>query len=432
MKLTSPKYFYFLITLFILSFSPLIFIHGKSIIGYTYSYLISSAVFIPISFYIVKNNLSKSAIIPLVFLAVVIRLALIPVHPIGSDDYYRYIWDGKVEAYGINPYRYAPNDSALSKLHTNELPRLVNYPEMKTIYPPLSQTIFFLSYLLSKESFLGLKFYQLIFEIFTVLGLYLILRKLNLPFKNIFIYFLSPIPIFQLFIDAHVDGFGLCLFLFSIYFYLDKKKLLSYIFLGLSICIKPLGLILVPIYFFDEKILLNKLKSILIPITICTVSYLPFIFTGTPFQALIKFTENWAFNGVVFNILDSFIHDNQKTRIICSLLLLFTYIPLILSKKNLLDKIYFSVILLFIFSPIVHPWYLSWLVILLPIVPYRSGILLTSLISMTAFTVLNYQLSGVWKEYSWVLFIEYTPVIFFLIYEIIYKNNRNFVINDNQ
>lgn len=431
MKFTSQKYFYFLITLFLLSFSPLLFLHGKSIIGYTYSYLFSSAVFILMSFYIIKNSLSKSVIIALTFLTVVIRLAFIPIHPIGSDDYYRYIWDGKVEIHGINPYRYAPNDPALSKLHSNELPKLVNYPEMKTIYPPLSQSIFFLSYLLSKESFLGLKFYQLIFEILTVFGLYLILRKLNLPSKNIFLYLISPIPIFQLFIDAHVDGFGLSFFLFSIFFYLDKKKFLSYIFLGLSICIKPLGLILVPIYFFDEKILLNRIKSIVIPFIICAVSYLPFIFSGTPFQALIKFTENWAFNGVVFNILDSFIHDNQKTRIICSLLLLSSYIPIILSKKNLLDKIYFSVILLFIFSPIVHPWYLSWLVILLPIMPYRSGIILTGLISLTAFTVLNYQLTGVWKEYFWVLFIEYTPVILFLIYEIIYKIKPNSVLDHN-
>ncbi len=431
MKFTAQKYFYSLIILFLLSFIPLLFYHEKSIIGYTYSYLFSSVIFIFISFYIVKNALSKSEIISLIFLAVILRLALITIHPIGSDDYYRYIWDGKVETHGINPYRYAPDDSALSNLHSDKLPKFVNYPEMKTIYPPLSQAIFFISYLSSKESFLGLKFYQLIFEILTLSGLFLILRKLNLPLKNIFLYLLAPIPIFQFFIDAHVDGFGLSFFLFSIFFYLDKKKLLSYIFLGLSICIKPLGFILIPIYFFNEKILFNRIKTVAIPFIICAVLYLPFIFSGTPFQALIKFTENWAFNGVVFNILDSFIHDNQRTRIICSFLLFSSYLPLILSKRNLQDKIYFSVIILFIFSPIVHPWYLSWLAILLPIVPYRSGIIFIGLISLTAFTVLNYQLSGVWKEYFWVLFLEYTPVILFLFYELINKSNPNPIMGDN-
>ena len=361
-----------------------------------------------------------------------LRFALMPIHPIGSDDYYRYIWDGKVEAHGINPYRYAPDDLALSNLHSDKLPKFVNYPEMKTIYPPLSQAIFFISYLSSNESFLGLKFYQLIFEILTVSALFLILSKLNLPLKNIFLYLLAPLPLFQLFIDAHVDGFGLSFFLFSIFFYLDKKKLLSYIFLGLSICIKPLGFILVPIYFFNEKELFDRIKSAFIPFIICVVCYLPFVFSGTPFQALIKFTENWTFNGLVFNILDSFIHDNQRTRIICSFLLLSSYMPIILSKKNLQDKIYFSVIILFIFSPIVHPWYLSWLAILLPIAPHRSGIIFIGLISLTAFTVMNYQLSGAWKEYFWVLLFEYTPVILFLFYELIYKNNPDLILDENK
>ncbi len=431
MKFTPQKYFYSLLLLFLLSFIPLLSLHGKPIIGYTYSYLFSSVIFIFISFYIVKNFLSKSEIFALIFLAVILRLAFITLQPIGSDDYYRYIWDGKVETYGINPYRYAPDDSALTYLHSDDLPKYVNYPKMKTIYPPLSQAIFFIAYLSTKEGYLGLKIYQLLFEILTLSGLLLILKKLNLPSKNIFLYLLAPIPIFQLFIDAHVDGFGLSFFLFSIYFYLDKKKLLSYIFLGLSICIKPLGVILIPIYFFDEKILLNRIKSVIIPISICALLYIPFIFSGTPFQALIKFTENWAFNGVVFNILDSFIHDNQKTRIVCSLLLLSTYLPIILSKKNLLDKIYFSVIFLFIFSPIVHPWYLTWLTILLPIVPYRSGIVYIGLISLTVFTVLNFQLSGVWKEYTWILFLEYTPVIIFLFYELISKSMLNSKIDNN-
>ena len=81
-----------------------------------------------------------------------------------------------------------------------------------------------------------------------------------------------------------------------------------------------------------------------------------------------------------------------------------------------------------IFSPVVHPWYLSWLIILLPFITRWSGILYASLISLTSFTILNYHLNGAWKEYPLVLVLEYAPVISFFIYEEIknyeLRNNR--------
>ncbi|MHB9013511.1 MAG: hypothetical protein ACYC49_14965, partial [Ignavibacteriaceae bacterium] len=90
-------------------------------------------------------------------------------------------------------------------------------------------------------------------------------------------------------------------------------------------------------------------------------------------------------------------------------------------KKDFTIKIFLSLFLLFIFSPIVHPWYLSWLVILLPFIPRWSGIVYTGLISLTVFTVVNYQLYGVWKEYNLVLLLEYVPVISLFLYELLNK-----------
>ena len=396
----------------------------KDIITYTFVFISTSFIFILLCWQILKYNISKKYIIWIIGLVFILKIVLLFINPIGSDDYYRYIWDGKVQANGINPYKYAPSDTALNNLHSADLPKMVNYPQMKTIYPPLGENLFYLSYLISGESFLGLKIFLLFFDILIIWGIYLILKKLNLPFKNILIYVLCPLPIFQFIIDAHVDGFGLPLILFAIYFYLDRKKFLSYVFLGLSICIKPVGLILIPILFLNEKYFIERLKTLFVPILVCGLFYLPYIFTGAPFQSLIRFTENWTFNGIIFDILDSFIRDNLATRIICGILLVITYLPVIFSHKGLTTKIYLSIFLLMIFSPVVHPWYVGWLLIILPFVTRWSGIAFAGLISLTSFTVLNYQLHGKWEEYTLVLAIEYVPVLTLFLYEL-YKSSKS-------
>jgi hypothetical protein len=289
---------------------------------------------------------------------------------------------------------------------------------MKTIYPPLSEMIFRLSYLMCGESYIGVKIFLFFFDLISIWGILLILRKLNLPYQNILIYSLCALPIFQYFIDAHLDGLGLPIFIFTIYFYLNEQKLLSLVFLAASICIKPLGMILIPIFFFNERGFNHKLKVVIIPAVLCLLMYLPYLFTGSPFQALMQFTEHWTFNGILFSVLDVLFKNNQHTRLICGIIFILLYLPVILSRKDLITKIFLSIFLLFICSPVVHPWYLGWLAVLLPFIPRWSGITYVSLISLTSFTILNYLLNGVWKEYTPVLILEYIPVIILFTFEL--------------
>ena len=242
-------------------------------------------------------------------------------------------------------------------------------------------------------------------------------------------YALLPLPIFQFFLDAHIDGIGLTLLIFSIYFYLSDKKNLSLIFVGLSICIKPVGLILIPILFLTEKGISAKIKTVLIPFIVCLLLYLPFIFSGNVFDALTNFTVNWTFNGFVFDIINSFLNDNQKARLISGILFVLVFIPVLFSRKDFLEKIYLSVFLLLIFSPIVHPWYVTWLAVLLPLVPRWSGILYANLACLTVFTVVNYQLYGIWKDYPAVIILEYVPVIIFFFYELYLQKKKNILQN---
>jgi hypothetical protein len=416
MKKKSPTHLFSSIIFFSFFFFPLP--HYQPIIVYSVAYIAVSLLFMILCKIILKHNISSGHILALTITGLVLRLAVIPIHSIGSGDYYRYLWDGKVIANGINPYHYAPSDPALIYLHSRSLPAKINFAGMKTIYPPLAEILFYFAYKIGGDSFLGIKALLFVCDLMTMFGIFLIVHRLNLSSKNILLYALCPLPLFQLFIDGHMDGFGVPLLVFAIFFYLKERRLLSYFLIGLSICIKPVGLVLIPILFFSEKKLADRLKVVLVPAIVCSLLYFPFIFSGSPFQSLITFTENWTFNGIVFDFLNIFLNDNQITRAVCAILFLISYSPIVLGQKDLLTKVYLSIFLLMIFSPVVHPWYLSWLAFLLPLRPRWSGIVFVSLVSLTSFTLITYQLTGVWKDYLAVLLLEYVPVLTIFFHEL--------------
>jgi hypothetical protein len=105
--------------------------------------------------------------IPLILLGgIAIQLAALSAPPRDSDDLYRYIWDGRIQAQGIDPYRYAPAAAQLAGLRDPFLwpgtgPHCVtpdqgsadgralapgctriNLPAVHTIYPPVAEAYF--------------------------------------------------------------------------------------------------------------------------------------------------------------------------------------------------------------------------------------------------------------------------------------------------
>jgi hypothetical protein len=357
-----------------------------------------------------------------VFLALaavfLVRMSFLTLDPVGSDDVYRYMWDGKVQLSGINPYRYAPNASQLDSLHSPLLPASVNHPELKTVYFPLAQWIFAVCHQLSGEKIWAYKLSLLIAEVCTLIGLFLVLNRLRQPSKFLLLYALCPLPLFQFALDAHIDAVGLPLLVFGLLLHLDGRKVLSLFLFALSISIKPVGLLILPILVLRERGIWNKVSVIGIPLAVLTAQFLPYVFSSNPFESLFVFTRHWTFNGVVFEALDFFVSNNQLTRVTCALLLCGSLMLLYRRNLDLPDTLYYSVLLLLVFSPVVHPWYITWLAVLVPVTRRWSGILFCATASLTSYTILRYQLHGVWEQSALVVAVEYLPVIVVMLFEI--------------
>ena len=391
-------------------------VHAVVLFGYVF--MAASILYAAMSWTLFRVEISDAVLFSIIVVAVVVRLSFITGSPIGSEDAYRYMWDGKVQARGINPYLYTALDSHLDSLHSPLLPSAMNHADLKTIYFPLSQWIFYFCYQLSGEAVWGYKAVLLIAETGTISALYLFLPILGIPRKFILLYALCPLPIIEFAVDAHLDAVGLPLFLFSILFYTREKKILSYILLGLSISIKPVGLILLPAMFFFENGWRKKLNTVLFPLMTVGVQFIPYVFTSNPFETLFSFTKNWSFNGVVFEGIYLFLQDNQQSRLICAMVLGIVILLLNYKQKDFLTTAYYSLLALILLSPVVHPWYVAWAAVLLPIVRRWSGIALAAGVSLTSITVMNYRLTGNWQQYPAIIVIEYLPMIVFLAIEL--------------
>lgn len=357
-------------------------------------------------------------------MGILFRLILIPIEPVASNDVYRYIWDGKVQANGINPYTYAPIDESLSHLDSGQLLSKFNYPHLKTIYPPYSQWMFLIAYLIAGESVWGIKLLLFVSEIFTILFLFLTLRNLKIDEKYTLIYALSPLPIIQFFVDAHADGFGITLIAIFFYLFSTNRLLYSYFTLGLSITAKLITLMIYP-FLLKGRSIKNFIALLIVPAVTVALVYLPYSITGFPFESLFIFAQKWYSNGAVFTLFQNIFNDNFLARIFSVLLFFAGFIWLYFSKKDFKEKTYLIFILFFLFSPVVHPWYITWVAFLTALNFRWSGVILISTISISNIYAMNYLLKNTWEMSDWLLMLEYLPVIIFLIQEEFkFRNNK--------
>lgn len=356
--------------------------------------------------------------VPLVVaFGVLFRLMLVPHDPVASDDVYRYVWDGKVAASGVNPYTYAPNDSALLRLHTSELPAKVNLPEMRTIYPPLAQGAFWAANVMFGDSVAGLKLLVVLADIASLAIILLLTAGVRNRTAAVFLYAWSPLPIMYFGLDGHVDALGIPLVLMSVYFVRKSKVLHAAAVIGLSALAKLYPLFAAPLLFHEAR---NWKKIVLPTIPVAMLLIGGWLFwepTGGLVESLRVFNRTFAFNGSIFHILYMIIGSNVKTHYASVLLFSGWLMVVFFLSRQYEESLFLTFIGFVLCAAVVHPWYLTWLAALL-VVRWSPGIFaLMGLSNLSNITVYQYRLTGVWQDFLPVLLLEYIPVFGLLAWE---------------
>ena len=204
--------------------------------------------------------------------AIALRLFLLFVEPLLSTDIYRYIWDGKVQANGINPYRYVPADAALAALRDSAIyPHINRIDSAVTIYPPVAQ-LFFLIVTRLGESVVVMKASLLACEAVTVAIVVALLRKLGKPVTLSVGYLWHPLPLWEIANNGHIDALMTALMMTGIWFAVAGRGVIAALFVGLSGLAKPISFVSLPALWrlWDVK----APALVLAAIALCYVPYL--------------------------------------------------------------------------------------------------------------------------------------------------------------
>ena len=198
--------------------------------------------------------LSRRTAPSLVFIlgtALILRLIVVGTPPFLSTDIYRYIWDGWVQAAGINPYKFIPDDPHLAFLRdTAVFPHINRASYAPTIYPPAAQICFFISDTLVKllhlPPVLGMKLAILSFEAAAMGAMLLVLDTAGLPRTRILIYAWNPVTIWEFAGSGHVDAITLCAIAFAVLAASRARHGMAGALLGIAVLTKFLPIILAP------------------------------------------------------------------------------------------------------------------------------------------------------------------------------------------
>lgn len=180
--------------------------------------------------------------------AIAMRLTMLLVEPYLSDDIYRYIWDGRVQAAGINPYRYIPAAPELQHLRDAAIYPSINRADYApTIYPPTAQMFFLLVTRLG-ESVLMMRLGLLLCEAIAILATLKLLARLDLPAQRIAAFAWHPLAVWEVAGSGHVDALMLALLVPAVLAFLHGRTLLAVALATAGALAKPIALLALPVF----------------------------------------------------------------------------------------------------------------------------------------------------------------------------------------
>ncbi len=235
-----------------------------------------------------------------VLVAVLARLAFLPLAPTLSDDYQRYLWDGRVQLAGINPYLYAPQDARLDEV-AYEGRDLVNHPRLQTPYPPLAQALF-LGLAGAGGGLLALKLLLGLADLLVAAAVWWLAGAARRR-RALLLYLVCPFVIVETWWSAHLDVVAALFVVLAAGLLARRRDAPAGVALAVAALVKVTPVALVVPALLGRRarplpFLLGFLPALMLPA-------LPYALTGGVFGSLFAAGTTWKAESAVFDVIDA-------------------------------------------------------------------------------------------------------------------------------
>jgi hypothetical protein len=353
----------------------------------------------------VTQTLPRRVVIIGLLLASVWHIVFVRMPPGVDDDIHRYVWDGRLQRLGYNPYLVIPSDPDFRGLHTPET-RNLNNPDLPSPYPPGAQ-FFFRGVTAIQESAFALKIAFVLCEVIVVFVLFDLMRGNRLAPHLVLAFAWNPLLAIEVAGSGHVDIVGAMLLVMSAAALAHRWRSAAAVTFGLAVAVKFLPIVLVPLYW--KRI--RTRDAILVPAVIGLL-YLPFLDHGRiPTGSLATYIQTFRFNGPVFALFDR-VAPPQLLTGLAVLTGLATSIWLSGAAKPFTRGSFAWPMAAALFcGPVVFPWYLLWL---LPFLTSASTLLIAVWTVSIIPTYVQWHLRRLGHPWGalpgWIMLLEYGSV----------------------
>jgi len=321
-----------------------------------------------------------------------------------DDDIHRYVWDGRIQRRGHNPYIVVPSDPALATLHTSET-RTLNNPEVPSPYPAGAQ-LFLRAVTAIQESTFALKVAFVVCDLAIMFVLLDVLRRTGQGEHWVLAYAWHPLLAIEVAGSGHVDIVGVLLLLVSAAALLRRWRAVAAISFGLAVAVKLLPIVLLPLYWRRVRMRDAALAAIAVALL-----YLPFLNHGRiPIGSLGTYVQRFRFNDPVFAALERI----AAPQIVAGLAALVGFLTAIWMRRKSAegssDAFAWPMAASLLCAPVVYPWYMLWL---LPFLRSTSTIpiMIWTLSIIPTYYVWHLRMVGrPWLVPGWILMLEYGSV----------------------
>jgi hypothetical protein len=190
----------------------------------------------------------RGGLILILAMAVAMRLLVVGEDPLLSSDIYRYVWDGRVQGAGINPYSFVPADEALKSLRDGAIYPNINRADYAvTAYPPVAQTFFFVVTRVS-ETVTAMRLAMVGCEITVVAVLVDLLRRVRLPATAVVAWAWHPLVIWEIANNGHADALMVALVMVGVWLLVRSRRIAGAVAVALATLVKPYAVVALPAF----------------------------------------------------------------------------------------------------------------------------------------------------------------------------------------